>query len=327
MPGRILIVDDNATIRKQIIEVLRKSGNFNDFLEAEDGLSAFKLVISELPDLVVCDLVMPKFDGLKFLRLHTSYKHAHKIPVIILTAENDLNQKAEILEQGASDYITKPFHDKELLARVGVHYRLKCLQDELRDANERLEALSTKDELTGLCNRRYLERILQEENNRTVRYRTPMAAIMIDIDHFKDINDTYGHAMGDEVLRNIGKLLLEQVRALDTVARYGGEEIVVLLPHTPLEGALQLAERLREKIALLAHTNENVTIHKTASFGVAVTDGGEAAVPPAQLLQRADAALYRAKQKGRNRVEIWWDSNQELPAYRGTGTALVDALK
>lgn len=303
MVTRILIVDDNAMIRAEIKAVLMKDGAFSHFMEAGDGLTAFKMIMEQPPDVVLCDLVMPGFDGLKFLGLKASRKELEQIPVIILTAEDDLDRKAEILERGASDYVTKPFHEKELLARVRIHTKLKLLQDELREKNAQLEALSITDPLTGLANRRHLMAKLDQEVQRARRYKTPLAVVMIDIDHFKHVNDTYGHAMGDEVLRGIGKLLRESVRTTDLAARYGGEEITLVLPHTDLPAALQVAETLRQKLADLDHTLDGVTIRKTASMGVAARDG-QGEMPGAEdLLKHADEALYRAKEGGRNRVE------------------------
>ena len=303
MAGRILIVDDNTMIRAEIKAVLMKDGIFSHFMEAADGLTAFKMIMEQPPDVVLCDLVMPGFDGLKFLGLKASRKELEQIPVIILTAEDDLDRKAEILERGASDYVTKPFHEKELLARVRIHTKLKVLQDELREKNLQLEALSVTDGLTGLANRRHLMTKLEQEVQRARRYKTPLSVVMIDIDHFKLVNDSYGHAMGDEVLRNIGKLLMAGVRTTDLAARYGGEELTLVLPHTDLAAALLVADTLRQKFAEQDHTLDGVTIRKTASMGVAARDG-QGEVPNAEdLLKFADEALYRAKEGGRNRVE------------------------
>jgi diguanylate cyclase (GGDEF)-like protein len=304
MATRILIVDDNAMIRNEIKAVLMKDGEFSHFMEAGDGLTAFKTIMETPPDVVLCDLVMPGFDGLKFLGLKASRKELEQIPVIILTAEDDLDRKAEILERGASDYVTKPFHEKELLARVRIHTKLKLLQDELREKNAQLEALAVTDVLTGLSNRRRLMTRLEEEVQRARRYKTPLSVVMIDIDHFKQVNDTYGHAMGDEVLRNIGAMLKDGVRTTDLAARFGGEELTLVLSHTDSAAAFQVAENLREKFAAMKHTLDGVTIQKTASMGVASRDG-QGEVPNAEdLLKHADEALYRAKETGRNRVEV-----------------------
>lgn len=304
MAGRILIVDDNAMIRSEIKAVLMKDGGFTHFMEAADGLTAFKTIMETPPDLVLCDLVMPGFDGLKFLGLKASRKELEQIPVIILTAEDDLDRKAEILERGASDYVTKPFHEKELLARVRIHTKLKRLQDELREMNTQLEALSVTDALTGLANRRRLMARLEEEVRRAWRTKAPLAVVMIDIDHFKEVNDTHGHAMGDQVLRNIGAMLNANLRTTDLAARYGGEELTLVLPHTEAAAALQVAENLRQKFADLEHVLDGVTIRKTASMGLVIRLGGEDEPGAEELLKKADEALYRAKQGGRNRVEV-----------------------
>jgi len=304
MAGRILIVDDNAMIRSEIKAVLMKDGTFGHFMEASDGLTAFKIIMEQPPDLVLCDLVMPGFDGLKFLGLKASRKELEQIPVIILTAEDDLDRKAEILERGASDYVTKPFHEKELLARVRIHTKLKILQDELLEKNAQLEALSITDPLTGLANRRRLMARLEEEVSRARRYKTPLSVVMIDIDHFKSVNDTHGHAMGDVVLRNIGAMLKSSVRTTDLAARYGGEEFTLVLPHTDVPAAFQVADNLRVRFSELEHRLDGVILKKTASMGVSARDG-QGEIPHAEdLLKYADEALYRAKQTGRNKVEV-----------------------
>ena len=300
--SRVLIVDDNAMIRQEIKAVLMKDEAFGSFLEAGDGLSAFKLMMEQAPDVVLCDLVMPGFDGLKLLGLKASRPELAQIPVIMLTAEDDIDRKAEILERGASDYVLKPFHEKELLARVRIHHKLKKLQDELREKNAQLEALAVTDALTGLPNRRHLMKRLEEEAARVKRFEQPLSVLMMDVDHFKSVNDTYGHAMGDEVLRNMGALLKGAIRATDLAARYGGEEFTVLLPNTDLEGAAQVAEGLRQKFQASSHTHDGQTIQKTMSLGAACLTPSRDRNPE-EVLKAADEALYRAKHGGRNRVE------------------------
>ncbi len=300
--SRVLIVDDNAMIRQEIKAVLMKDDSFGSFLEAGDGLSAFKILMEQQPDVVLCDLVMPGFDGLKLLGLKASRPELAQIPVIMLTAEDDLDRKAEILERGASDYVLKPFHEKELLARVRIHHKLKKLQDELREKNAQLEALSVTDALTSLPNRRHLMKRLEEEVARVKRFDQPLSLLMMDVDHFKMVNDTYGHAMGDEVLRNMGALLKNGIRSTDLAARYGGEEFTVLLPNTDLEGAVLAADGLRLKFEASSHTLEGQTIQKTMSLGAACFTPDSDRTPE-DLLKAADEALYRAKHGGRNRVE------------------------
>jgi two-component system, cell cycle response regulator len=300
-----LLVDDSPTIRNQIRGVLESIGEFERFLEAEDGLQAFKLLCEQKPSLVLCDLVMPRFDGLKFLALRATRSDLSHIPVIMLTAEQDSERKAEILDRGASDYVTKPFNEKELIARVRVHHRVKVLQDELREANVRLEALAVTDGLTGLLNRRAFDKLLVSEVQRSLRYKVPIVVLLLDIDHFKHVNDNYGHPMGDQVLRNVSRVISAGVRATDFVARFGGEEIAVILTQTPLEGALDVAERLRAQIEATPHEHQGKSLFKTASFGLSAYDGSGEAIQPEGLLERADQALYAAKRGGRNRVVTW----------------------
>jgi diguanylate cyclase (GGDEF)-like protein len=301
----VLIVDDSAALRSQLRHILEAALDSAEFVEAGDGLQGFKLLAEHRPDLVVCDLVMPVFDGLKFLSLRATRPELVQIPVIMLTAEDDPNRKVEVLDRGASDYVTKPFNDKELVARVRVHYRVKALQDQLREANNRLETLAVTDGLTGLFNRRYFDDLLLSEVRRTLRYKAPVSLILLDVDHFKHVNDTYGHPMGDEVLRNLGRVLTRSVRATDVCARFGGEEFAVILPATNLAGAVELAERLRVIIAETQHTLGGPTIAKTASLGLSTFDGTDPPIGPEELVKRADQALYQAKQGGRDRVVAW----------------------
>ena len=172
------------------------------------------------------------------------------------------------------------------------------------EKNAQLEALAITDPLTGLANRRRLMSRLDEEVSRAQRYKTPLSVVMIDIDHFKQVNDTHGHAMGDAVLRNIGAMLKSCVRTTDLAARYGGEEFTLVLPHTDVPAALQVAENLRIRFSEIEHQLDGVTLRKTASMGIAARDG-QGEVPQAEdLLKYADEALYHAKQNGRNQVQV-----------------------
>jgi two-component system cell cycle response regulator len=313
MGALVLVVDDSPSIRSQIKGVLERVDGFDDFIEAGDGLQAFKLMLERAPDLVVCDLIMPVFDGLKFLALRATRPELVHIPVIMLTADADANRKLEVFEQGAADYVSKPFNERELLARVKVHYRLKALQDQLRDANKRLEALADSDGLTGLFNRRYFDALLVRELQRTARYKTPIGVVLFDIDHFKRINDGFGHSMGDEVLRNVGTIVTSSVRVTDSAARYGGEEFGIVFTQTVAQGVSEVTERLRARMAEFSHTYQGQTVHCTASFGVSVCDGKGAMPSPRELVDRADRALYRAKNTGRNCIVLWTPELEYAP--------------
>jgi len=319
MGALILVVDDSASIRSQIRGVLQQVEGFENFIEASEGLSAFKLMVDRHPDLVVCDLIMPVFDGLKFLALRATRPELANIPVIMLTAEGDADRKVEVFDQGASDYVMKPFNDRELLARVKVHYRLKVLQDELREANKRLESLADTDGLTGLFNRRYFDAILGRELQRTERYKTPLALVLLDIDHFKRVNDNFGHPMGDEVLRNVSRIVMSGVRVTDSAARYGGEEIAIVFTQTTAPGVSEVTERLRQRLADFSHVYQGNGLKCTASFGISVCDGRGVTPSAKELVERADRALYRAKRSGRNCIVSWTPELDLEPTLSASG--------
>lgn len=298
----VLVVDDSAAIREQVVRTLREVGLFDQYYEAKDGLEGFKTLIESKADLVICDVDMPRMDGFKFLQLVESRPELLGVPIIMLTGMMDFNSKIRGLEQGASDYLTKPFDSGELVARVKVQLKIKSLQDELKRANELLKRLTNIDHLTNLFNRRYLAEILEGEFFRARRNKDCLSLVMVDIDYFKNVNDTYGHQNGDVVLAAVANLAQRQLRAYDSAARYGGEEFVLLIPGTPLDGAVMVAERLRQ--AVLEHgfppPMEDLTV--TISAGVATYPSPQIDSVDS-LFRQADEALYRAKQNGRNRVE------------------------
>ncbi len=303
MSARFLVVHDNPQLGGQIRHALEETLDVGEVLEVRDGPRAFEVMLERRPDVVLCDLDAPGFDGVRFLNLRASRSELGAVPVIMLTPESALERKLELLERGATDYVTKPFTARELVARVRVHYRVKALQDELREANVRLEALAVTDELTGLYNRRHLNTILASEFRRQLRYRNPLSLMLLDVDRFKLINDTFGHAKGDEVLQRVSKFVASSVRATDWVARYGGEELAIVVPHTSGLQAAQLGERLRKGVAELKHPMGGALHQCTASFGISACD--ETVNGPADMMKRADEALYVAKRAGRNQVQIF----------------------
>src|SRR5450631_3780526 len=237
MSNSVLIIDDSDAVRERIIKTLESYDLFSRYYEAEDGLEGFKKLLSSPVDIILCDLEMPRIDGFKFLSMLKSRPDLQDTPVIMLTGMNDRDLKIKGLEQGASDYITKPFDPEELVARVKVHLKIKNLQDDLKRTNELLLELSNTDHLTGLFNRRYLMDALEKEIQRSLRKGGNLSLIILDIDHFKKVNDNYGHLQGDIVLQKIAQQLLKELRAYDTAARYGGEEFIALLPDATLEEA------------------------------------------------------------------------------------------
>lgn len=303
--GRALVVDDSAPVRAAVAETLRQSGDLEEVLEAEDGLAALRIMAEAKPDIVICDLVMPGCDGMQLLRLRSAKPELTGIPVLILTADTELDRKVELFDRGATDYVCKPFDPRELVARVRVHLRLKLMAEDLAAANEKLVRLSCTDPLTDLFNRRHFNNVIDVEVARLVRYGIPLALILADVDHFKRVNDDHGHQVGDEVLRSVATTLMRSVRKADVVARYGGEEIAIVLTNTGTAGAFVLAERLRAAVERSEVRSGDRAVRCTASFGVAAADGPGDVASASSLVGRADAALYAAKHAGRNRVVMW----------------------
>jgi two-component system, cell cycle response regulator len=319
-----LIVDDSLTIRRGLRLSLERLGLFDAFIEAKDGAEALEVAMpggavfsGPEVDVVLCDLVMPGIDGFAFLeRFKQSPKYAD-VPVIVLTGQDAVDKKVRALEAGASDYLTKPFEPAELGARVKVHLHIKKLQDDLRAANDRLHQLAITDPLTGLYNRRHYMELMETELDRSRRHQNLLSILMVDVDHFKAINDTHGHQVGDKVLEAIASALQDSLRRHDVIARCGGEEFVVMLPQTGRVEAAAVGEKLRERIGAL-DLPEADHVPLSVSVGVACyPDQGVDAVD--DLLKYADQALYRAKELGRDRVVMWLGEMQAAAAVAVQG--------
>lgn len=304
MSNSVLIIDDSSTIRERIIKTLESFDLFSRYYEAEDGMDGFKKLLSCQVDIILCDLEMPRIDGFKFLSMLKSRPDLQDVPVLILTGMNERELKIKGLDQGASDYITKPFDPEELVARVKVHLKIKKLQDELKRSNELLLELSNTDHLTGLFNRRYMMDALEKEVQRASRKNGNLSLIMMDIDHFKKINDTYGHQQGDIVLKNVACQLQKELRSYDSASRYGGEEFIAILPDSTLKEAVFVAERIRMSLQGFRFSGELSALKLTASLGVACFPAPGITTVDG-LIKLVDDALYRAKNNGRNRVEFY----------------------
>lgn len=291
----ILIVDDVPTNVQILAEALTSLYRIK---VASNGMDALKIVHRERPDLILLDVMMPGMDGFEVCRRLKADAYTQKIPVIFVTARNADSEEELGLNLGAVDYITKPFVIPITKVRIRNHIRLKQQAD-------LLESLSLLDALTNIPNRRRFDEALALELKRAVRDATPLSLLMIDIDHFKQYNDHYGHGEGDMCLQTVATELSKSVvRPADLVARYGGEEFVVILPETDQASALQIAERLRERIEQLGlpHAYSETGAVVTISVGAAT----QADIPenflPQTLSDAADKALYMAKESGRNRV-------------------------
>ena len=300
--ANFLIIDDSDAIRNKIKQALGNADLVDSLFEARNGLEGFRVLLDQRIDLVVCDLVMPEFDGFKFLISKATRPEFSEIPVILLTSEAETAMKIRGLEQGATDYMLKPFDEGELLARIKVHLKMKFLQDELKEKNERLRELSGTDELTRIDNRRRFMEHLRTEFSRARRHKLPMALVLFDIDFFKSVNDRFGHLVGDSVLIRVVEIMRANLRQSDVLGRWGGEEISLLLPHTDLAGGIRSANRMREAIALAEFAPLDKEMRITVSGGVTSHPEHEAQDID-DLLKQTDDALYLAKSKGRNLIE------------------------
>ena len=298
----VLVIDDSGVARRKIIDTLKNKSLFDFYLEAEDGSRGMEVLLKQPVDVVLCDMEMPGVGAFKFLEMKNAIEELRDLPTILLTGHEDLETMIQGLEQGASDYITKPFDERELVARVNVQLKIKSLQDSLKRSNLLLYEQSNTDPLTGLCNRRCFMDAMSREFNRSSRNRTPLSLIMADIDHFKRINDTYGHQQGDAALVDVAELLSTHLREYDKAARFGGEEFALIFPETDIRQAVEVAERIRTETGALSFDGKLKDLHLTISLGVATYPrGGISSVD--DLIREADAALYNAKRSGRNRVE------------------------
>lgn len=301
----ILVADDEPVNRTLLERLLEREGYH--VLAARNGSEAVEQTQIALPDLVLLDVMMPEMDGLDACRLIKENETTRDIPIIFLSARDETEMKVSGLSLGADDYISKPFEAEELIARVHVAIRLKRERDQLRmsaeEASMRAEqaqARAMTDALTGLLNRYGLQHTLAREHAEARRYQRQLSCVLIDLDNFKTINDTYGHPIGDLTLQQVAGILREAVRASDTVFRYGGEEFLVLLPETDLEGAVALADKIRAVAAERPFGDGAHVFNLTLSAGASSLCADESGH---DMIARADMALYHAKEQGRNRVE------------------------
>lgn len=299
----LLVIDDSDVHRAEIRTAVADTGLFDTIHEAADGFQGLKLLLGEPVDVVLCDLELPGLDGEKLLRVKGRSPGGANIPFLFLTASTDVGRKARLLDDGACDALAKPIHRAELVARLRLHLKVKRLQDELLEKNAKLARLSTFDALTGLRTRRYLTELLAIEFLRARRYKSPLTVLMADLDEFKAVNDAHGHLGGDAILRGVAESLNGVLRATDVPGRYGGEELIVVMPQIHAHGAKVFAERWRQ---LLERTTFQVPgghqVNVTVSIGIA--DHRDHFEGPDEIVALADEALYLAKDKGRNRVEI-----------------------
>ncbi len=304
--GNILFVEDNNSQGKLTKKFLEELGYAVTWVI--DGMSAMGSVITQSFDVILLDRILPDMDGNVLCTWLKHNQNTKVIPIIVISAKDTTADIVQGLDSGADDYISKPYEEVELNARVRAALRMKLLQDQLRQKNDELEEMLTKvetlsntDPLTGLFNRRRFDDILRLEFNKAMRYKSPLSCIMIDIDHFKAVNDTYGHTVGDVVIKDVAEIIKRSVRDVDTACRWGGDEFIVLTPMTTNANAELSAQRILKSVSdrVFKGVNNNVTV----SIGIA--DVSRADVDTvSKLIHAADTTLFEAKMKGRNRIEV-----------------------
>lgn len=309
---RVLVVEDAASQRLVLEKQVASLGYAVD--AASDGRDALEQLRGQRPQIVITDWVMPGVDGIELCRIARASDWGRLLYIIILTAHGDESRLIEALDAGANDYLIKPVNPRELQARLRAATRVVELQAELDRRAERLEAMNAKlveanrrlydfahtDALTGLPNRRFIIDRLQQEWALFARKRVPFSVLLLDIDHFKAINDEHGHDAGDGVLQRVAQILRREIRTEDTVGRFGGEEFLIIAPVLDREAAMCVAERVRAAIAREPFGPQDAPWSISASVGVA---SARPAMEEARvLLKRADLALYEAKGAGRNRI-------------------------
>jgi len=298
--GRVLVADDDPIFRRILQTWLEKWGYRVSVVE--DGTGAWDILQQEhSPELLILDWMMPGIEGIELCRRIREKQRGLYQYILLVTAKDDRQDVVKGLEAGADDYLTKPFDKNELQARLRAGRRILTLQDDLIEAREQLRFRATHDGLTGIWNRTALLELLRSELERAVRTNGSTGVLMLDLDHFKKINDTYGHLVGDGVLKETVQRVDQVVRAYDFVGRYGGEEFIVVLPGCGKEQALQSAERIRAAVNSAPVRVAGSEIAVTVSIGATAATSE---ISEAQILANADAALYRAKNDGRNRTVL-----------------------
>lgn len=299
----IVLADDERLGREHLAALLRSNGYTVEAFD--DGQAVIERIGKGGVDLVLLDVLMPRLTGLEACRIIKSMSQDTFLPVVLLTVRTDTQSRVDGLRIGADDYVGKPFDERELLARVEAMLRIKKLHDHVVKARAKLEQLSVHDELTGLYNYRYLHTRLGEEFKRAERYHDPLACVVIDVDRLQGLNESGGRALGDNVVRGVADVVRRSVREVDVVARFGGDEFLLVLPSTHFAGSVTVAERIWREVSERPFFGEQTgPVRVTLSIGVALYPSRDVRSKDA-LLRAADSALHQAKRDGGNRICVF----------------------
>ena len=312
----ILVAEDDPVARKILEKTLSKEGH--EVVSVENGRKAFELFKQRFFPIILTDWMMPEMDGIELCRAVRNHQTSGYVFVIILTSKDSKDDIVTGLNSGADDYVHKPFNPPELKARIKTCLRILELERSLKEANENIRILSITDPLTKSYNRGYISECLPKEIQRAIRYGHALSLILCDIDHFKKVNDTYGHLAGDKVLIEFVYSIKQSIRKdLDWIARYGGEEFLIVLPETGPEGALIMAERLRNTISNNKFIVHEKALHITSSFGISGFDlaSSDENISSEILINMADQHLYQCKLEGRNRVKAGYANKDQILTF------------
>ncbi len=320
---RILIVDDDA-ITRRILETMLKIHGYEP-LTATNGQQAWELLQQDFVPLILTDWLMPSMDGIELIRRIRAANFPSYNYIVLITSLSTQSDIVHGLEAGADDFLTKPFHEGELLARLNIARRILELERNLRETRDQLYHQATHDSLTGLLNRMAIIDRATMELERSRRAHQPLSLALLDIDHFKRINDTFGHLVGNEVLIAVGQIVKGLVRPYDSVGRWGGEELLLVLPDTDSATAIQIAERIRYALSQhIFNLPSGMRLRLTVSVGVSCTDLYQSSYLLLDtLFQHADEALYTAKRSGRDQVGLFRAAAcaPEMPLKQRTASA------
>lgn len=300
---KVLLVEDDVNERKLLLHYLRDETY--EIITATDGKEALNIVLREQIDLIILDILLPKIDGFMVCRRVKQSQETKDIQVVLITCLDDMESRIKGVELGADDFLVKPLESRELVARTRVLLKKKEYIDQLHEHCERALSTAIMDGMTGLYNNAYFKQFLGLEIKRCLREKHPFSLLMMDIDDFKNINDTLGHYIGDDVLKKVGEVIKSSIREIDLAARYGGDEFAIVFPYTHVDGALGVAERIQKKLSFGKITIDGVEkpLAIKACYGLSAYP--ESADSLVEMINVTDAMLYRAKNNGKNRIEVY----------------------